>query len=151
TSNGQTYRKVDSFPPSTMMPSGAASPRPSRCCGLSALGGSMSAKNAATHPLADLYFARALDPVIDLARRVAEDFVLRPQHHTRASTEETAVLANLRLLVGKHPEWPNAVQRSFASSKLFARMCHSFAGIRLSAIRYLQSGSDSAAPIARRA
>lgn len=111
----------------------------------------MPAQTSVSHPLADLYVARALDPVVDLAREVAGDFVIRPQHHTRASTEEIALLGNLRLLVGKHPEWPNTVQRSFASSKIFARMCQSFAAIRLSAIRYMQSNADSGAPIARRA
>ena len=117
---------------------------------LATQGGFMLAEAPASHPLADLYVARALDPVIELTREVAGDFVTRPQHHTRASAEEAALLANFRLLVGKHPEWPNAVQRSFASSKLFARMCQSFAAIRLSAIRYVQSASDSV-PIARRA
>jgi mersacidin/lichenicidin family type 2 lantibiotic len=106
---------------------------------------------AARHPLADLYIARALDPVMELAREVGGDFVIRPQHHTKASAEETALLANFRLLVGKHPEWPNAAQRAFASSKVFARMCHAFAAVRLAAIRYVQSNSDSGGPIARRA
>jgi mersacidin/lichenicidin family type 2 lantibiotic len=111
----------------------------------------VTANAPASHPLADLYVARALDPVIELAREVAGDFVIRPQHHTRASAEEAALLANFRLLVGKHPEWPNAVQRSFASSKLFARMCQSFADIRLAALRYVQSASESGLPFARRA
>lgn len=103
----------------------------------------------ASHPLADLYVARALDPLIELAREVAGDFVMRPQHHTRASAEDASLLGNLRLMVGKHPEWPNAVQRSFASSRIFARMCQSLAALRLSAIRYVQSTSESGAPIAR--
>jgi mersacidin/lichenicidin family type 2 lantibiotic len=111
----------------------------------------MPTRAASSHPLADLYVARALDPIIDLAREVARDFVLRPQHHTRASAEETAVLANFRLLVGKHPEWPNAAQRSFGSTNLMARMCQAFGGIRLAAIQFVQSTSDSGAPVARRA
>jgi mersacidin/lichenicidin family type 2 lantibiotic len=111
----------------------------------------MSAEAPDSHPLADLYVARALDPVMELTREVARDFVARPQHYTSASTEETAQLANFRLLVGKHPQWPNAAQRSFASSRLFARMCQSFAAVRLAAIRYMQSASDSGTPIARRA
>lgn len=104
---------------------------------------SMSSEAAASHPLADLYVARALDPVIELAGKVARDFVMRPQQHTRASAEETELLTNFRLLVGKHPEWPNAAQRSFASTRLFARMCQSFAGIRRAAIRYVDASSDS--------
>jgi mersacidin/lichenicidin family type 2 lantibiotic len=110
----------------------------------------MAAKAPTSHPLADLYVVRALDPIVDLARELARDFVMRPQHHTRASAEETALLGNFRLLVGRHPEWPNAAQRSFASANLFARMCQSFGGIRLAAIQYMQSVSDSAAPIGRR-
>lgn len=109
----------------------------------------MPTERRASHPLADLYIARALDPVIELAREVAGDFVMRPQHHTRASAEDSALLGNLRLLVGKHPEWPNTVQRSFASSRIFARMCQSLAALRLSAIR-MQSTSESGTPIARR-
>ena len=110
----------------------------------------MSAEAPASHPLADLYVARALDPVIELARAVARDFVSRPQHHTEASAEETALLTNFRLLVGSHPEWPDAAQRSFASVRIFADLCQSFGAMRLSAIQYIEAASDSGTPIARR-
>ena len=110
----------------------------------------MPADAPVSHPLADLYVARALDPVIQLTRAVSEDFVSRPQLHTRASAEETAMLANFRLLVGKHPEWPNAAQRSFASSKTIARLAQPFAAIRLAAIQYMQPVSAPGAPLVRR-
>jgi mersacidin/lichenicidin family type 2 lantibiotic len=100
--------------------------------------------------LADLYIVRALDPLIDLARAISGDFVRRPQHHTGASAEETAVLTNFRLLYGKHPEWPDAPQRSYASAKPFARLGQSFAAARLAAIRYVQGASAPGAAIAQR-
>src|ERR1700748_1392695 len=110
----------------------------------------MPADAAASHPLADLYVARALDPVIELTRAVAADVVGRPQLHTRASADDVTLLANFRLLTGKHPEWPAAAQRSFASAKLMTRMAQPFAAIRLAAIQYVRAGSDSGAAVARR-
>jgi len=103
-----------------------------------------------SHALADLYVARALDPVIELARALSGDFVRRPQLHTGASPEETALLTNFRLLYGKHPEWPDAAQRSYASAKPFGRLSQPFAALRLAAIRYVQGASAPGASIARR-
>jgi mersacidin/lichenicidin family type 2 lantibiotic len=103
-----------------------------------------------SHPLADLYVARALDPLIDLARAISGDFVRRPQHHTGASAEETALLTNFRLLYGKHPDWPDASQRSYASARPFGHLCQSFAGVRLAAIRYVEDASAPGAAIAQR-
>jgi mersacidin/lichenicidin family type 2 lantibiotic len=105
---------------------------------------------ALSHPLADLYVARALDPVIALARALSGDFVRRPQQHTGASPEETTLLTNFRLLYGKHPEWPDEAQRSYASAKPLNRLSQPFATLRLAAIRYVQGASAPGAAIARR-
>ena len=102
-----------------------------------------------SHPLADLYVARALDPIIELARALSGDFVRRPHHHAGASPEETTLLTNFRLLYGKHPEWPDAAQRSYASKPL-ARLSQPLAALRLAAIRYVQGASAPGAAIARR-
>jgi mersacidin/lichenicidin family type 2 lantibiotic len=110
----------------------------------------MPTRAASSTPLSDLYITRALDPLIELARALSGDFVRRPQHHARASAEEAALLTNFRLLYGKHPEWPDASQRSYASAKPFARMCQSFAAVRLAAIRYMGDATAPGAPIARR-
>jgi mersacidin/lichenicidin family type 2 lantibiotic len=111
----------------------------------------MPAKSAtASHPLADIYVERALDPVIELARAVAGDFVRRPQQYTGASVEETTLLTNFRLLPGKHPEWPDEAQRSYASAKLFARLSQPFAAVRLAAIRCLPGASAPGTALARR-
>lgn len=107
-------------------------------------------ESASSHPLAEIYVARALDPIIELAGAVSRDFVKRPQQYTRASADETSLLTNFRLLAGKHPEWPDAAQRSFASTKLLARMCQSFAAVRLSAIQFVQRESAPGSSIARR-
>jgi mersacidin/lichenicidin family type 2 lantibiotic len=102
-----------------------------------------------SHPLAQIYFARALDPVIEIARAVSDDFVKRPQLYTRVPDDVAILLANFRSLIGKHPEWPNASQRSYTSSKFVSRFCQGFAGIRLSAILYIQRVSDSGRPLAQ--
>ena len=103
-----------------------------------------------SNALANLYVARALDPLISLARALSGDFVRRPQHHTGASAEETVLLTNFRLLYGKHPEWPDASQRSYASAKPLSRMSQLFAALRLAAIRYNQDASALGPAIARR-
>jgi mersacidin/lichenicidin family type 2 lantibiotic len=106
--------------------------------------------DTATNSLANLYVVRALDPLIQVARAISGDFVRRPQHHAGASAEETALLTNFRLLYGRHPEWPDASQRSYASAKPFSHMCQSFAALRLAAIRYIRDASGPGAAIARR-
>lgn len=103
-----------------------------------------------SNQLANLYVVRALDPLIDVARAVSGDFVRRPQNHARASAEETALLTNFRLLYGRHPDWPDASQRSYASAKPFARLSQPFAAVRLAAVRYAQLSSGPSAAIARR-
>ncbi len=107
------------------------------------------AGSAATNSLADIYVARALDPLIELASAVARDFVKRPEHHTRASAEETSLLSEFRILPGKHPEWPDAAQRSFATTKLLARFSGAFTAVRLSALQYVQGASSLGTPVAR--
>lgn len=102
-----------------------------------------------SHALAEIYVARALDSIVDLAGAVARDFVKRPQQYTRASAAETTLLTNFRLLVGKHPEWPDAAQRSFASAKPLARASQPFTAVRLSAIQFVRSASAPGSSTAR--
>jgi mersacidin/lichenicidin family type 2 lantibiotic len=90
------------------------------------------------HPLAQVYLVRALDPVIEIARAISEDFVKRPQFYTRVPDDIARLLADFRSLPGRHPDWPNAPQRAFTSSKLYSRFCSGFAGIRLAAIVFMK-------------
>ena len=104
-----------------------------------------------THPLADIYVVRALDPVIELSRSVAGDFVTRPEQYTRVSADQTTLLKNFRVLPGKHPDWPDAAQRSFALARLLGRFCQSFAALRLAAMQFVQAGPRSGSPMGQRA
>jgi mersacidin/lichenicidin family type 2 lantibiotic len=103
-----------------------------------------------SHALAEIYVARALDSIVDLAGAVARDFVKRPQQYTRASSDETTLLTNFRLLVGKHPEWPDAAQRSFASKKPLARTSQPFTAVRLAAIQFVRNASAPGSSTAQR-
>jgi mersacidin/lichenicidin family type 2 lantibiotic len=102
------------------------------------------------HPLAQIYLVRSLDPVIEIARAVADDFVRRAHLYTRVPDEVAGLLMNTRVLTGKHPEWPDASQRDFTSRRVIARTCQGFGGIRLSAIQFVQRASNAGEPIARR-
>jgi mersacidin/lichenicidin family type 2 lantibiotic len=105
---------------------------------------------APTHPIANIYVARALDPVVEIACAVSHDFVARPHHYKRVPDQVVGLLENFRSSLGNHPEWLSASQRNFASCRLINRFSSGFAGIRLSAIRYINSVSGPGGPIARR-
>jgi mersacidin/lichenicidin family type 2 lantibiotic len=101
------------------------------------------------HPLAQIYLARSLDPCIEIARAVADDFVRRPHLYSRVPDELSKALTNMRALTGKHPEWPDAAQRDFSSRRVVARTCQGFGGIRLAAIQMVRPSSKAGEPIAR--
>src|SRR5262245_8888408 len=104
-----------------------------------------------THPVAQIYLVRALDAVLEVAQAVSEDFPQRAHFYAHVPDDVARLLANFRSLPGKHPEWPDVYQRAFTSGHLVNRFLHDFAGIRLSAIRFIQSGLEAGELIARRA
>jgi mersacidin/lichenicidin family type 2 lantibiotic len=101
------------------------------------------------HALAQIYLVRALDPIIEIARAVSEDFVRRPHLYTRIPDDVASLLADFRALPGAHPDWPNAAQRAHMCGRIVSRFSQSFAGIRLSAIRFIKSVSSPGEQIAR--
>lgn len=94
-----------------------------------------------SHPLAQIYLARALDPVIEIAEAVSEDFIRRTYLYTKTPDDIATLLANFRTLRGKHSEWPDAAQRTLTSSFAISRFFQAFASIRLAAIQSDQHGS----------
>jgi hypothetical protein len=73
---------------------------------------------AAPHPIAGLYFLYAIDPVIECASRVAQDFLERPHLYTavgvgsaQGSNAPVNRLAALRARYGHHESLPDQSQR----------------------------------------
>ena len=105
----------------------------------------------ANHPIANLYLARALDPLIYVAGVIARDFFERPQHYTEVPDDVTDILDHLRSSLGYHPQWPNPPQRNMVAGRIVNRFAGEFAGIRRLAIQYEKRTADSGEAMARRA
>jgi hypothetical protein len=74
--------------------------------------------------LTALYQCYVLDPLIEVASALSQDFVQRPRHY-RAVPENTAtVLDGFRTRTGFGPEWPSSEQRAILAAPVFGAAFH---------------------------
>jgi hypothetical protein len=86
------------------------------------------------HPIADLYSRWALNPLVDIARAVAHDVVVRPQNYRRLPDDVAEILTDFRFKLGSDPDWPDAFQRTL-SFKVLSQVNLASPSIRAVALR----------------
>jgi mersacidin/lichenicidin family type 2 lantibiotic len=102
------------------------------------------------HPLAQVYLARALDPLVQAAGGVARDVVERPDAYPDLPETLTQLLSDFRTYTGIHPEWPDAAQRGVIAHQTLSRFSVSFVSLRRAAISFAGAGSNRTERIGRR-
>jgi mersacidin/lichenicidin family type 2 lantibiotic len=103
-----------------------------------------------THPLVQIYLARAFDPLIQAAGGVARDVVERSDAYRLLPEDLTQLLSDFRTYTGVHPEWPDTEQRQAIAHRTLSRFYVSFASVRRAAISLAESESDRTEQSARR-
>ncbi len=89
------------------------------------------------HPLADLYGRWALNPLVDIARAIAYDVVVRPQNYRDLPEDAARILTDFRFKLGSDPDWPDAFQRTL-SFKVLCKVSLASPPVRAVALRYGQ-------------
>src|SRR5690242_13642426 len=89
------------------------------------------------HPLADLYGRWALNPLVDIARAIAYDVVVRPQNYRDLPEDVARILTDFRFKLGSDPDWPDAFQRTL-SFKVLCKVSLASPPVRAVALRYGQ-------------
>jgi hypothetical protein len=94
-----------------------------------------------SHPIADLYGYWALNPLVEIARAIAYDVVVRPQHYRDLPDDLAEILTNFRFKLGSDPDWPDAFQRTL-SFKVLYQVSLASPPIRAAALRLGQQPDD---------
>lgn len=96
-----------------------------------------SGRQESLHPIADLYGRWALNPLVDVARAIAYDVVVRPQSYPDLSDDVLRILTDFRFKLGSDPDWPDAFQRTL-SFKVLCQVSLASPPVRAVALRYGQ-------------
>ena len=95
-----------------------------------------------------LYRRSVLDPLIELARVIAHDFVKRPRHYRKASARTAELLAGHRIATGSSAAWPSAMQRANLYGGVFGGgFCGFSIGLRMAALAHVQAAGQGAATL----
>lgn len=105
-----------------------------------------SDRQESLHPIADLYGRWALNPLVDVARTIAYDVVVRPQNYRDLPDDIMEILANFRFKLGFDPDWPDAFQRTL-NFKVLYQVSLASPPVRAVALRYGQIDVDQNAQI----
>jgi hypothetical protein len=92
--------------------------------------------------LATLYGQWAFNFLVDVAAAIADDSVERPSHYRTVSADVAAVLSGFRSLVGSHPDWPDADQRTSAF-RVLGPPCLAAVPVREAALIYVEAGTEA--------